>query len=142
MFLHQHNVNNPPLYPCKDICVRIYKDKYILATKYRMVYNNAKDGGFMDSFQEYLDGALKKVSFSAQENANKRPDYDVFEEIREQIVKAREEAHLTQKELAELSGLTQSNISNIESGSNRPTIATLKKIADALGKRLVVDLAD
>ena len=96
----------------------------------------------MDNFQKYLDGALKKVSFSEQENTQKRPDYDVFEEIREQIVKAREEARLTQKELAELSGLTQSNISNIESRSNRPTIATLKKIADALGKRLVVDLAD
>ena len=96
----------------------------------------------MDDFQEYLDGALKKVSFSAPENARINTDYDVFKEIREQIVKAREEAHLTQKDLAKLSGLTQSNISNIESGSNRPTIATLKKIADALGKRLIVDLAD
>ena len=107
-----------------------------------MMYNLTKDGDFMDDFQEYLDDALKKVSFSALENARINTDYDVFEEIRAQIVKAREEAHITQKELAKLSGLTQSNISNIESGSNRPTIATLKKIADALGKRLIVDLAD
>ena len=96
----------------------------------------------MENFQEYLDGALKKVSFSAQENAKKSPDYDIFKEISEQIIKAREELHLTQKDLAKISGLTQSNISNIENGSNRPTIATLKKIADALGKRLVIDLED
>lgn len=96
----------------------------------------------MDDFQDYLDNALKKVSFSTQENAKNNTDYDVFEEIREQIVKSREEVHLTQKDLANLSGLTQSNISNIENGNNRPTIATLKKIADALGKRLIVDLAD
>lgn len=96
----------------------------------------------MDNFQEYLDGALKRVSFSAHEKVKTNTDYDVFEEIREQIVKAREEARLTQKELATLSGLTQSNISNIENGSNKPTIATIKKIADALGKRLIVELAD
>ena len=96
----------------------------------------------MDSFQEYLDGALKKVSFTDDNNAKTNLDYDVFTEIREQIVKAREEAHITQKELAALTGLTQSNISNIESGNNRPTIPTLKKIADALGKRLIVDLVD
>ena len=96
----------------------------------------------MDDFQEYLDDALKNVSFSSWEKTKDNTNYDIYEEIREQVVKAREEAHLTQKELAKLSGLTQSNISNIESGSNRPTIATLKKIADALGKRLVVDLTD
>jgi len=96
----------------------------------------------MDDFQEYLDSALKKVSFSVHENEKAYPDYDIFEEIRVQIVKAREEAHLTQKELAILSGLTQSNISNLENGRTRPTIPTLKKIADALGKRLVVDLED
>ena len=120
----------------------IYKNQYILAWKYRIRYNRTEDGDTMDDFQEYLDDALKKVSFSSWEKTKDNTNYDIYEEIREQVVKAREEAHLTQKELAKLSRLTQSNISNIESGSNRPTIATLKKIADALGKRLVVDLTD
>ncbi len=119
-----------------------YKKQYILAIIYKMIYNHSKDGDYMDNFQEYLDGALKKVSFSTKEYVKTETDYDVFEEIREQIVNAREEANITQKELAKLSGLTQSNISNIENGGNRPTIPTLKKIADALGKRLVVDLED
>jgi len=96
----------------------------------------------MDNFQEYLDDALKKVSFSSHENVKNNTDYDILGEIRDQIINAREDANLTQKELASLSGLTQSNISNIENGNNRPTITTLKKIADALGKRLVIDFAD
>ena len=96
----------------------------------------------MDNFQEYLDDALQKVSFSSHENVKNNTDYDILGEIRDQIINAREDANLTQKELASLSGLTQSNISNIENGNNRPTITTLKKIADALGKRLVIDLSD
>lgn len=96
----------------------------------------------MTDFQDYLDGALEKVSFTSGDDKTINSDYDVFGEISEQIIRAREEAQLTQKDLARLSGVTQSNISNIECGNNRPTISTLKKIADALGKRLVVDFKE
>ena len=96
----------------------------------------------MSGFQEYLDDALKKVSFSEKESIKRNNDYDVFEEIREQLIKAREEANLTPMDLARLSGLTQSYLSTIENGSKRPTITTLKKIADALGKRLFVGFND
>ena len=96
----------------------------------------------MTVFQDYLDDALKNVSFSEKDETRSISDYDIFGEIREQIIGARIEAGMTQRDLAEKSDLTQSNISNIEKGSNRPTIATLKKIADALGKRLVVELRD
>ena len=47
----------------------------------------------MDDFQEYLDDALKKVSFSSWEKSKDNTNYDIYEEIREQVVKAREEAH-------------------------------------------------
>ena len=96
----------------------------------------------MSDFQDYLDGALNKVEFTVKESEKVNGDYDVFAAIREQLINAREERQLTQKDLARLSGLTQSNVSNIENGSNRPTIPTLKKIADALGKRLIVELTD
>ena len=36
----------------------------------------------MSGFQEYLDDALKKVSFSEKESIKRNNDYDVFEEIR------------------------------------------------------------
>ena len=40
---------------------------------------------------------------------------------------------LTQRELASLSGIPQSTISEIESGVANPTLSTLSRIADALG---------
>ena len=47
-----------------------------------------------------------------------------------------------QKQLAERCGMTQANISNIEKGITKPTIDSLKKIADATGKRLIIEFVD
>ena len=86
----------------------------------------------MRDLQKFLDKELKKVEF---ENGTAR-------EVAEDDSEARENAGLTQKELAAITGLTQSNISNIEKGNNIPTLATLNKIANATGKRLVIDFVD
>ncbi len=45
---------------------------------------------------------------------------------------------MTQKELAEKSGIRQSNISRIENGTCSPTIATLQALAKGLGMELMV----
>lgn len=45
----------------------------------------------------------------------------------------REQAGLTQQELAEKSGLRQSHISRLEKGHHSPSAMTLEKIAAALG---------
>ena len=66
-----------------------------------------------------------------------RPD-DVYKEIQQLIVSERKKQKVTQKELAHRTGLSQANISNIENGVTRPTIDSLQKIAEALGKRLLV----
>ncbi|MEW6521375.1 MAG: helix-turn-helix domain-containing protein [Thermodesulfobacteriota bacterium] len=51
----------------------------------------------------------------------------------ETLVKAwREYFKLTQKELAEKSGMKQSALARLESGNSKPRKSTLKKIADAL----------
>ena len=63
-----------------------------------------------------------------------------FQLIRE-MIKARREAGLTQKELAERTGLQQSNISRIENGNGNPSLETLNKIAQGLGKKLVISFA-
>ena len=55
------------------------------------------------------------------------------------LIGARIERDLTQKQLAELSGIRQSNISRIENGTCSPTIATLQKLAAAMGKRLHIE---
>jgi len=45
---------------------------------------------------------------------------------------------LSQKELAERTGIRQGDISKIESGKGNPTLATLNKIAIGLGMRLEI----
>jgi len=92
----------------------------------------------VSEFQRFLDQALKEVDFESTESEEVHEEYDVFEEIRIQIIKARDDLNMTQKELAQKAGLTQANISKIEQGISHPTIDTLRKIANGLGKRLIV----
>lgn len=54
------------------------------------------------------------------------------------IMEAREKEGLTQKDLAEATGMKQNAISRIERGETNPTIGTLRRIADGLGKKLVI----
>ena len=55
------------------------------------------------------------------------------------VIAARLACNMTQKELAEKTGIRQSNISRIENGSASPTIDTLARIAAGLGKQLKID---
>ncbi len=47
---------------------------------------------------------------------------------------------MSQKELAAKIGVTQSNISRLESGSYNPSLAFLQKVAKGLEKELHIDL--
>ena len=97
----------------------------------------------MDDFQSYLDMKLTKVDFQAIKRADGEVyEYNVDKEIRELVVRTRDHAGFTQKQLAERCGMTQANISNIEKGITKPTIDSLKKIADATGKRLIIEFVD
>ena len=58
--------------------------------------------------------------------------------IIEEIILARREKNLTQKDLAELIGTKQSNISRLESGNYNPSLDFLQKVASAIGKKLEV----
>ncbi|HTK03371.1 MAG TPA: helix-turn-helix transcriptional regulator [Alphaproteobacteria bacterium] len=55
-----------------------------------------------------------------------------------QIVGARVNKGVTQKELAETLGTKQSAIARLESGNYNPTLEFLQKTATALGRKLVV----
>ena len=58
------------------------------------------------------------------------------------IIKRRIEKGLTQKELARKIETKQSAVSRLESGSYNPSIAFLRKVADALDARLKVSLSE
>jgi predicted transcriptional regulator len=63
-----------------------------------------------------------------------------FAQIAERVAEQRLAKGLSQRELAELVGTTQSAIARLERGGRPPRIDTLLRIADALDCDLVVDL--
>ncbi|MBO4908913.1 MAG: helix-turn-helix transcriptional regulator [Lachnospiraceae bacterium] len=94
----------------------------------------------MSDFQKFLDENLGNIRINEDEVVPETlDDYDIFKEIRDMIIQFRHDSHMTQKELAAKCGITQANISNLEKGTSKPTIESLKKIADALGMRLIVE---
>jgi len=54
----------------------------------------------------------------------------------------REKRGLSQRELAERLGTTQSAVARLEAGNVSPSLPTLDKIAEALGVELVVSFVD
>ena len=63
---------------------------------------------------------------------------DIIEQAGNLIKEARKSKGLTQKELGEKLGIGESRVSKYESGKENPTLATLQKIADALGVDLLL----
>jgi transcriptional regulator with XRE-family HTH domain len=63
-----------------------------------------------------------------------------FARIAMQVVEQRKGRGLSQQELAELTGTTQSAIARLESGGRPPRIDTLLRIAEALDCELIVEL--
>lgn len=96
----------------------------------------------MSDLQKYLDQALKTVNLNTNLQNTAFDDYDIQEEVADLISFFRTEAGLTQEELAQLTGISQANISKFENRVSVPNIGSLKKIADGLGKRLVVSFVD
>ena len=68
-------------------------------------------------------------------------DLDPEFAVLEAMIKAREKSGITQAELAQRMGTTQSVISRLEHGAfSKATLETIKKIADALDMRLVIKM--
>ena len=88
----------------------------------------------MSDFTKHLERSLQDPKFAA-EYERLRPDYEAIRAI----IGARIESNMTQKELAEKTGIRQSNISRIENGTTSPTVDTLARIAEGMGKKLVIE---
>ena len=62
------------------------------------------------------------------------PEYDIIQAM----IDARVSQNLTQKQLSERTGITQADISRIERGTRNPSLNMLKRLADGLGMKLVL----
>ncbi len=56
------------------------------------------------------------------------------------LIEARTKAKLSQAELAERMGTSQSTIARLESGAAKPSLSTLERFAEATGMRVRVSL--
>src|SRR5690606_16146457 len=87
-----------------------------------------------------------KFKARAMQKPAVRDEYDNLAEefeLLDEILKARSEAGVTQAELAERIGTTQSAVARMETalangGKHSPTVATLRRYATALGYRVQV----
>jgi transcriptional regulator with XRE-family HTH domain len=90
-----------------------------------------------------VNSSLKRFKTRALARPAVRAAYDALEAefaFLDEVLKARAEAGLTQAEVAERVGTTQSAIARLESGTlkHSPSIATLQRYAKALGYRVEV----
>ena len=88
----------------------------------------------MSEFKEFLNEQLKNEEFK-KEWDEIQPEMDIIRAI----VDARTSQNLTQKQLAELTGIHQSDISKLENGTRNPTINLLKRLAEGMGRVLKIE---
>lgn len=89
----------------------------------------------------YKDYKARKLA----KDAELKREYDALEieyQLKQALIDIRNEKHLTQKDLAELTGIHQSDISKIENGNANPSLNTLRRLADGLGKKLKLEFVD
>jgi DNA-binding XRE family transcriptional regulator len=65
-----------------------------------------------------------------------------YEELARKLIKLRMERDLSQSQLAELIGTSHSAISRLESGQHAPNVETLRKLARAFDRDLVIGFPD
>ncbi|OIN92295.1 MAG: transcriptional regulator [Comamonadaceae bacterium CG1_02_60_18] len=86
---------------------------------------------------------LRTLKAELLADADTRAEYDAmageFSMARE-LIAARSRAGLTQLDVAQRMGTTQSTIARLESGGRMPSIRTVQRYAQAVGARAVVHL--
>ena len=88
----------------------------------------------MSDFKKHLERRLHDPAFKA-EYERSRAEY----EVTRALIAVRIEQNITQEQLAQRSGIRQSNISRIENGTCSPTVATLGQLAEGMGKKLKIE---
>ena len=88
----------------------------------------------MSDFRDYLNEQLKDPEFRAEWDALE-PEFQIVRAL----IDAREKKHLSQKELSNLTGISQADISRLENGNANPSIRTLQRLAAGMGMRVKIE---
>lgn len=88
----------------------------------------------MRTFDEMLSKQLQDDEFRKEYEAI-QPEMDVIRAI----VDARTSQNMTQKELAERTGINQADISKLENGTRNPSVNLLKRLAEGMNMTLKIE---
>lgn len=88
----------------------------------------------MITYKEYNNKCLEDSNFK-KEYDDLEPEYDIINAM----IKVRKEKGLTQKQLSELTGISQADISRIENGTRNPSLEMIKRLATGMGMRLKLE---
>lgn len=88
----------------------------------------------MKTLKQFKAEQMQDEEF-AREYKEIQPELDVIRAI----VDARTSQNLTQKELAERTGINQADISKLENGTRNPSINLLKRLAEGMGMVLKIE---
>ena len=87
-----------------------------------------------NSFDDFLKEQLQ--------NQEVRAEYDALEPefaIIQAMIDARKSKGMTQKQLADATGINQADISKLERGNANPSLHTLQRLAAGMGMRLKLE---
>ncbi len=87
----------------------------------------------MSSYRDFLEEQLKDPALKAEYDALE-PEFAIIQAM----IDARKNAGLTQKQLAERTGIAQADISRLENGNANPSLKTLQRLAKGMGMRMQI----
>lgn len=88
----------------------------------------------MSDLKNYLDKQLQDKEF--------KEEWETLElefSVMQAMIDARKSAGLTQKQLSEKTGITQADISKLESGNANPSLRTLQRLASGMGMKVKIE---
>ena len=88
----------------------------------------------MSNFNDFLAEQLRDPEVKAE--------YDALEAeftIMQAMIDARKSAGLTQKQLSEITGIAQADISKMENGNGNPSLKTLQRLAEGMGMKIKIE---
>ncbi|KXL53681.1 antitoxin HigA [Anaerotignum neopropionicum] len=87
-----------------------------------------------DDFDRLLEQELKDPEFQKEWNVLE-PEFNIIQAM----IDARKNSHLTQKELAQKTGINQADISKLENGNANPTLSLLQRLAEGMDMQLKLE---
>ena len=88
----------------------------------------------MNSYKKYKNEAFKDVRVKQAYN-ELGPEYDIIQAM----IDVRKAQNMTQKDLSEVTGITQADISRIENGTRNPSLEMVKRLAAGMGMQLKLE---